>query len=240
MSKGTAIVTGSSQGLGRYMAVELAKAGYTIVLHYFNSEEAGLQTLEAVKSYQENSILLKADLTVAEETRAFFDAVDAAGLPPLKLLIQNVGNYLKKDLLETSLEEWKHMMDSNLNCSFQTAQLSIKRMRRHKAPSNIIFLGFSSLGSFRAETEIGPYYIAKSGLWLLTKSLAKSLADKNIRVNMISPGVLETSVSKPVSEIPAGRLGQLSEIQSALNFLISEENPYLTGQNIEVAGGWRL
>jgi len=240
MSRGTAIVTGSAQGLGRHLAIQLAKAGYTLVCHYHQSEEEGLETLQAVSQFQADSILLQADLTDPNQTDAFFEEIKHQNLPNCTLLVQNVGNYLKKNILETSFEEWKHMIDSNLNCSFQCAKLAIDLMKSHGNNSNIVFLGFASLGSFRAEPEITPYYIAKTGLLLLTKSLAKELAAKSIRVNMISPGVLETSVSKPIEEIPINRLGKLSEIQEVLNFLIDEKNSYITGQNIEVAGGWRL
>jgi len=96
------------------------------------------------------------------------------------------------------------------------------------------------LGQVTAQPMIAPYYIAKNGVLVLTKSMAKELAAKNINVNMLSPGVLENSESKPVSEIPKNRLATFAEFNHVLDMLLAPEGQYLTGINIEVAGGWKL
>jgi len=104
----------------------------------------------------------------------------------------------------------------------------------------IINIGFANLGRMGAKKMIAPYYIAKNGVLIITQTLAAELADKGITVNMVSPGVLETSISKPIHEIPVGRLATLEETVRTVLFLTDPKSDYITGANLDIAGGWRL
>ena len=105
---------------------------------------------------------------------------------------------------------------------------------------HIINIGYATAGKIDARPLTTPYHIAKTGVLLLTKALAAELASRQITVNMVSPGVLENSLSKPLHEIPMNRLGSFDDMIGVIRFLLSEKGSYITGQHIEVAGGWRV
>jgi len=220
------------------MILELAKKGFNVVVHYHRSKEDALTTAKMAEEFGVKTLLIQADVTSPEEVSSAFEKIREK-FGKLDIFVHNVGDYLKKNILEITNEEWKFIVDSNLNSTFYCCKEALRIMDK-KEYGRIITTGFASVGNNHAEREITPYFIAKNGLLIFTKSLAKELASSAITVNMISPGVLETSISKPIEQIPAKRLGKLSEMIHVLNFLISPESNYVTGVNIEVAGGWNL
>lgn len=234
-----ALVTGASKGLGRAIALTLAQEGYTVIIHYFNSEDDANETLQMIdKIGKEKAMIWQADLNnqVAIDTM-FMMVEDIFGR--LDILVNNVGNYLKKNILEVSFDEWQEIIHNNLTTVFYTSKLAIPLMKQHHF-GRIINIGFASVGQIKAEPMITPYFIAKTGVLLLTKSLAKEVAKDNINVHLISPGVLENSLSKPIQDIPKGRTATFEEFCKVVTMLIAPESGYLTGTHIEVAGGWRL
>ena len=234
-----ALVTGSAKGFGRATALALAKEGYSIIIHYLNSQQEAEQTVADISAQTDvDCFAVKADLRDYKAVESLFAMIDERKIH-LEILVQNVGNYLKKNVLQIELEEWNAIINSNLNATFYCNRLAAQAMIPNQN-GRIINIGFANLGHFTAQKMITPYYIAKNGVLSLTKSLAAELADKGITVNMISPGVLETSVSKPIHEIPAGRLATLEETIRAILFIAAPESSYITGVNIDVAGGWRL
>ncbi len=238
-SQKVALITGSAKGLGRAMAEHLAFLGYQIIIHYNKSEEEAVDLQEELqKEYQIKPGIFKADLCVFEEVKTLFKYIDD-NFNRLDILINNIGDYLKKNILETEVEEWDKIIQSNLGSTFYCSKLAIEMMQKSQW-GRIINIGFASLGNIKAETLITPYFIGKTGVLILTKSLAKELAKENITVNMLSPGVLENSISQPVSDIPKGRPASFLEFNDAVEFLLSKNADYITGVNLEVAGGWRL
>lgn len=233
-----AFVTGSAKGLGRLMALALAEDGYNLLVHYYQSENEAKETVEQIKRLGRKAFLLQADLSKAEEVALMFDKIQENAWV-LEVFVQNVGNYLNKNILEISFGEWREIMDTNLAATFYCNQLACKLMIP-QGYGRVINIGFSPVGSLNAQPEITPYYIAKTGVLILTKSLAKELAGTGVTVNLVSPGVLETSIEQPIHEIPMGRLAALEEMLRVLRFLVAKESDYLTGTNIDVAGGWRL
>lgn len=234
-----AMITGSTSGLGKEIALALAQQGYHIIIHYLNSKEHAEKTVgEISKETGVDCFSIQADLRYPNQVVALFDEIKAKGIT-LEIFVQNVGNYLKKDILETEFDEWNEIINSNLNATFYCNQLVAKMMIANKS-GRIINIGFANLGQVTAKKMIAPYYIAKNGVLVITKTLAAELAGDGITVNMVSPGVLETSISKPVHEIPVGRLATLEETVRAVLFLTSEDSNYITGANLDIAGGWRL
>jgi len=234
-----ALITGSSGGLGRAIAFALAKQGYSIVIHYLNSKEEAEQTVAAIKEETGvNCFCEQADLCQPSEVKAMFSRIHDQGII-LDIFVQNVGNYLKKNILDLEFAEWDAIINSNLNATFYCNQLAAKHMMEHQH-GRIINIGFANLGRIGAKKMITPYYIAKNGVLIITQTLAAELGDKGITVNMVSPGVLETSISKPVHEIPSGRLATLEETVRAVLFLVDQKSNYITGANLDIAGGWRL
>lgn len=241
INKKTALVTGSAQGLGKAMAAHLVHLGYAIVIHYNKSKEPAARFRQEVIAAGGQAITQQADVTNPEAVRQMFSQVDNIW-GRLDLLVNNVGNYIKKPLTSTTIEEWGEMLNSNLNSVFYCIHHALPLLAQGKTSQtrHIVNIGFASLGQATAKPQITPYYIAKNGVLNLTKSLALELAPQNINVNMLSPGVLENSESKPIHEIPKGRVATFDEFNHVLEMLLTTRGHYLTGVNIEVAGGWKL
>jgi 3-oxoacyl-[acyl-carrier protein] reductase len=233
-----ALVTGSAKGLGKVILQNLANQGFAVVIHYHTSQQDALDLEAELQAKNVQTLVFQADLNQVEEAKKLFEAIQKR-FGRLDVLVNNVGNYLKKSILEVSFEEWNGLIQNNLNAVFYCCQLAIQMMQTQQY-GRIINIGFAGAGNVQAESQITPYFIAKNGVLILTKSFAQALASSNIHVNMVSPGVLENSISQPIHEIPKGRLATLQEFADTVNFLLSDKADYLTGIHIEVAGGWRL
>ncbi len=182
---------------------------------------------------------LRADVTVESEARALVDAAhDAFGR--LDVLVNNVGDYHHGPLEDLDGATWRYMLDSNLNATFYTCQQAVPLLRRSPRGGRIVNVGYAGAQHVVARPGIAAYGIAKTGVILYSKALAKVEARHGLTVNVVSPGVLENSVTKPLAEIPMGRLGTLDELAAAVRYLVSEEAAYVTGVTIEVAGGWNV
>ncbi len=237
MSK-VALVTGSARGIGRAILLALAEKGFDVAVHYRSSETEAERTRQEALKLGVRAIKVAADITQAQEAARLIQNVTEQ-LGGLQVLVNNVGDYLKKPLETLTPKEWHGMLDSNLNAPFYLTQAALPYLSA-TGYGRVINLGFAGAQNLLARPEITPYVIAKTGLIIYSKSLAKSLAARGVTVNVVSPGVAENSVSKPLNEIPIGRLARLEELAKAVLFLVDESSAYLTGQVLEVAGGWNL
>jgi NAD(P)-dependent dehydrogenase (short-subunit alcohol dehydrogenase family) len=237
-SRRAALVTGSGKGIGRGIALALARAGYDVAIHYRSSrDEAEAVRLEA-ESLGARAVTLQADVTnPLEAGKLIQGALETFGR--LDVLVNNVGNYVRKPLLDLEIEEWHDMIDSNLNATFYTCRAAIPAMRQ-AGYGRIINIGYAGARNLLARPGIVPYAIAKTGVELLTKAIAKSEIAHGITANIVAPGVIENSVTRPVTEIPAGRLGRIDEVTGAVLYFVSPEAEYVTGQTLEISGGWNL
>lgn len=234
-----ALVTGSAKGAGRAMLLALAEDGYDVVVHYLTSERDAMATADAARALGARAAVLQADVTDSEQAAGLIDAA-VAEHGRLDVLVNNVGNYHKGPLAELDAATWREMFASNLDSVFYLASRALGHLRAAPRGGRIVNLGFAGSEYMKARPAVAAYAIAKTGVILYSKALAMTEAEHGVTVNVISPGVLETSVSKPVSKIPAGRLGTLDELVAALRYLLSPEAAYVTGVTIEVAGGWNL
>lgn len=233
-----ALVTGSAQGIGRAILLGLAAAGHDVVVHFQNSRDEAEVVASQARELGVESYALQADVTDPEEAAALVD--EAWRLTDgLRVLVNNVGNYHYGPLDELDVETWHEMFASNLHATFYTCRRTVPRMRE-AGGGRIINLGYAGAEHLVARPAVAAYSIAKTGVILYSKSLARTEASSGITVNVISPGVMENSVTQPRREIPMGRLGRLEEIVSAARFLASDEAAYITGTTIEVAGGWNV
>ena len=234
-----ALVTGSAKRLGRVLAETLADLGATVAIHYRGSREEAEAVAAGIRDRGGEAWAFQADVTRPEDCQRLVREV-VARFGALHVLVNNVGDYVEKNLLETSLDEWRWMIDSNLNSTFYMCQAALVTMREQDY-GRIVNLGFASAGEIRASVNSAPYVIAKTGVLTLSKSLAKALKDAPITVNVISPGVLEESITHPpLKEVPKGRWGRPEELASAMAYFLSPQAAYVTGQHLEVAGGWHL
>jgi 3-oxoacyl-[acyl-carrier protein] reductase len=234
----SALVTGSAKGVGKALVTALAKAGYDVAVHYNRSQDAALALQSQLGEYGVRVIVLQADVTQTHEAQHLVEETHHQ-LGRLDVLINNVGNYHKGPLHEVTPETWHAMLDSNLSATFYTCQRAIPIMRT-QGYGRIINVGYTGAEHLIARPQVAAYSIAKTGVILYSKALAKDNAEHGITVNVVSPGVLENSDSKPMSELPMGRTGTLDEFSSAVMYLLSDAAAYITGVTLEVAGGWHL
>lgn len=210
-----ALVSGNGKGIGKALTDWLCQNGYEVPL-VIRSKDYDLTRPETATQL--------ADLIIEKHGQ-------------IDLLVNNVGNYITKYIDEMTVDEWHEMINSNFNSAFYLSKVFLPFLR--KSQGQIINIGFAGLGKLSPNPKVIAYQAAKTGLLILTKGMAVEEANYGVRVNMISPGsMINTVTHGGLDRIPLGRLGEFSEIVSVLEMVL--ENQYLTGQNIEVAGGYGL
>lgn len=238
-SSPVALVTGAARGIGQAIALSLAESGCAVAVHYRSSLEDAQATTDACRAKGVEAEMFAADVTRPDEATALIDRVHGTLGGP-DILVNNVGNYHQGPLEDLSVETWHEMFDSNLHSTFYLCRAALPLMET-AGWGRIVNLGYAGSELLKARPSIAPYAIAKTGVILYSKTLAKAYAGRGITVNVVSPGIIENSVTKPpLSSLPMGRTGQLGELASAVKYLVSEEAAYVTGVTLEVAGGWNL
>ncbi|HEY3937423.1 MAG TPA: 3-oxoacyl-ACP reductase family protein [Bryobacteraceae bacterium] len=240
-----ALISGASSGIGAATAQVMAQLGAQVAIGYHRNAKGATETKQAIKKAGGKAIAIQADVRQAAEARRLVQAT-AAQLGPIDILINNAGSLLERLSMEKMTEaRWDEVMDLNLKSALICSQAVMPSMieRRSGAIINIVSIAGRNGGGPGA----GAYSTAKGGLITLTKALAKELAPHNVRVNGVSPGVIDTPFhevfSTPemmanfVKTIPIGRVGTSLEIANVIAFLASDAASYIVGENIEVNGG---
>ena len=229
-----ALVTAGAQGLGAALSRHLLKQGYGVVVHYCSSAAGANALLQAFGDTQ--VVPTAADLATREGRSNLIETVKRH-TDQLHVLINNVGVYHEVPLLDTSLDLWEKTFSLTCTATFHLIQELHPLM---PGGSRIINIGDSSIDRLEGHISATPYYVAKYGLHVLTRSYAPLLAKRGISVNMISPGWLENSVGPTAPDLPAGRRGTFEDITGALDYLLSDTANYVSGTNLIVAGGFNL
>jgi 3-oxoacyl-[acyl-carrier protein] reductase len=233
-----ALVTGSSRGIGKDIALTLAEAVGGVAVHYFSQRQAALGIVESIRQKEKRSVAFRADLSSEKSANLLIQRVqDRFGR--LDILINNFGPILVKPWKKVTTEEWESVYRNNLLSALFCMKAALPGMRKGKW-GRIVNLGYSRVEQLTAFTTITPYAIAKTGLLLLTRTIAHTEASKGITVNMVSPGLMEGGVLPKGDHVPVGRFGKYNDVSSAVLFLVSENAGYVTGTNLIVAGGWKL
>lgn len=238
-----ALITGASKGIGRALAIEFASEGASVIINYSNDDKGAEETLERVKKVNGYGIIIKGDISSFENCKIIVaKAIKAMG--KIDILVNNAGiSHIGLFMDITSVEINKVINTNLLGAMYLTNQV-VKDMISKKS-GNIINIS-SMWGEVGASCEV-LYSAAKGGLNSFTKALAKEVAPSNIRVNAISPGVINTKMNSFLDEedkkaleeeIPLGRFGEPSEIGKVAVFLASEASSYITGQIIRADGGF--
>jgi len=236
--RAVALVTGSAKGIGRALLLALAGAGHDVVVHYRRSERSAQGVAEEARALGVEAEVVQADVTVQQQAEWLVD-VATERLGRLDVVINNVGNYHKAPLAELSAEAWHEMLDSNLNATFYVCQRAVPQLR-NSPRGRIVNVGYAGSDSLVAKPGITAYQLAKTGVLLYSRALARSEARYGTTVNVLAPGVIENSVTQPLKEIPMGRPGTLADMTAAALYLVSDEARYVTGAFLPVAGGWNL
>lgn len=232
------LVTGSSRGIGKEIALYLAKSGYDIDVHYANNEQKAIETADEIRSLGRDAQILKFDIKNREECakvladKLYYGVVLNAGIAR-----DNVFPALEDD-------EWDDVIDTNLTGFYNVLKPLVMPMISNRVKGRIITM--SSVSGISGNRGQVNYSASKAGIIGATKSLALELAKRGITVNCIAPGVIDTEMIKdvPLDEvkklIPMKRVGQANEVASLANYLMSEDASYITGQVISVNGGLYL
>lgn len=233
-----ALVTGSSRGIGRAIALRLADDVGTVAVHFRKDRKNAEQTVQSIESKGASSAMFPADLIdregvlrLIEEVRQVFGKID--------ILVNNFGPIMVKDWDQFSDQEWDRIIRSNLHSARWAMQAVLPEMRERKW-GRVINLGYNRVEEISAFMTITPYAVAKTGLLILTRTAAKNEAPNGITVNMVSPGLIEGGVLPQNKKVPLGRMGTPQDVAAAAGFLSSEKAGYITGANLVVAGGWKL
>ena len=233
-----ALVTGSSRGLGRNIALRLAGVVDGVAVHYENSRKRALEVVKAIGEKGKKSAAFQADLMKEKEASVLVKRVEER-FGRIDILINNFGPLLVKPWQELTAKDWEYMLQGNLESAFFCLKAAIPGMKRRKW-GRVINIGYSRAEQLVAFSSITPYAIAKTGLLILTRSVAASVASSGITVNMVSPGLMEEGILPPAKSVPKRRLGRFEDISEAVLFLVSEKAGYITGTNLIVAGGWKI
>ena len=237
-NKKVALVTGASRGIGKACALELAKAGYDIVINYAGNEEAANKTVSEIKDLGQNAVAKKFDVSNKE-------AVDAAiaeimeEFGRIDVLVNNAGITRDNLFMRMKEEEWLAVINTNLNSAYFVTNPVSKIMIKQRSGA---IVNMASVQDVYGNAGQANYSAAKAGMIGFTKSLAKELASRNIRVNAVAPGFIQTDMTKDlpvdkiVERIPLKTLGQPEDIARTVKFLAVDAN-YITGQVIGVDGG---
>lgn len=240
-----ALVTGASSGIGRATAVALAGCGAHVAVNFHRNESGAEAARAEIVNAGGRATVIQADVTRAADVQALVGrTVEEFG--PVDILVNNAGSLVERlKILELTEERWDEVMDLNLKSAFLCSQAVAASMMERKTGaivnvSSIAGRNGGALGSIH-------YSTAKGGLITLTKGFAKELAPYGVRVNAVSPGVIDTpyherfstpeAMKAYVGGIPLGRVGTPEEVASVILFLASDDASYLSGETIEINGG---
>lgn len=235
------LVTGASGGIGKAIAICFAKHGYDVIVHYNGNEQAALEILKIVQEYSPNSMKIKGNISNAEEVENIFKTIQEK-YSKLDVLINNSG--ITKDNLCLRMSEQDFMDVMNVNCkgTFLCSKQASRMMMRKKSGC---IINMASVVGISGNAGQANYTASKAAVIGLTKSLAKELGSRNIRVNAIAPGFIETKMTEVLKEevkqamlkqIPLACFGKAEEVADCAYFL-AEYGSYITGQVIQVDGG---
>jgi NAD(P)-dependent dehydrogenase (short-subunit alcohol dehydrogenase family) len=242
MKKQIALITGSSRGIGKANALCLARQGADVVINYRSNREAAQELVEQIQDLGQRAIAVQADVTLPNEAESLAATV-AEQFGPIDILVNNVGDFFFKPLGQMSPDEWRYVLDSNLSSVHYLCKAVLPQMRARRY-GRIVNIGLSPTYLVRGAPNVAAYSIAKTGVLILTRSLAAEEAPYGITVNCVSPGLINNGYLPPEQQewmqrrVPMGRLGRPEEIGEAVVFLVSEKASYISGANLAVAGGW--
>ncbi len=241
----TAIVTGGSRGIGRAISIELAKAGYFVIVNYLSNIQAAQKCLSMIKDAGGNGEIVPFDVADFDQCAKSIASIEA-DLGPADILVNNAGITRDGTLHRMNFEQWNAVLQTNLSSCYNMCRNVIEGMRERN------FGRIVNIGSVNGQAgQYGQvnYAAAKSGIHGFTKALALEGAAKGITVNAIAPGYVDTDMVRAVPEkvlekiiatIPVGRLGYASDIARAVMFLVADDATFVTGSTLSINGGQHM
>jgi 3-oxoacyl-[acyl-carrier protein] reductase len=237
-----ALITGGSRGIGKEIALELARNGVHIGISYVSNTEKANEVLEEIRSYGVKAVAIKANVSVEEDVLQMIKTIEEE-LGTIDILVNNAGVTKDNLLIRMKEEDWDEVMDVNLKGTFLCTK-AVSRIMMKKRYGKII--NITSVVGITGNAGQGNYSASKAGVIGFTKSMARELASRGIRVNGIAPGFIETDMTDVLKDeikesmlktIPLNSFGAPNDIANLAVFLASESSDYITGQIINVDGG---
>ncbi len=237
-----ALVTGASRGIGKAIALRLASEGWPVVINYLSNKAAADEVAEAIRSNGGQAELLPFDTSDPKATEAALDQWEQAHPEDyIAVLVNNAGIRRDGAMFMMSDEDWHQVLDTTLNGFFYITRRLLKHMMPRKRGGRII--NMASLSGLKGLPGQANYSASKAAIIGATKALAQEVGARNITVNAVAPGFIETDMTKDLAQdelkknIPAGRFGKPEEVAALVSFLASDEAAYITGEVISINGG---
>ena len=236
-----ALITGASRGLGKAIALRLAKDGLSVIINYQSNKEAAEDTLQQVQEAGGTGELLPFDVSDAQAIDKALESWSASHPDDyISVLVNNAGIRQDNLMIFMQEEQWSKVLDTTLNGFFYITRRLLKDMMTHRNGRIINMASLSGLKGLPGQTN---YSAAKAALIGATKALAQEVAARKVTVNAIAPGFIATDMTKELDEaelkklIPLGRFGKPEEVAALTSFLASDDAAYITGQVISINGG---
>ncbi len=237
-----ALITGGSRGIGRAICLQLAKsADYHILINYQNNESAASETLQAVEALGKTGELLKFDVADATATQNALEAWQNANPEAIvEVIVNNAGITRDGLFMWMSPEDWHSVMDTSVGGFYNVTRFLIQKMLRNKYGRIVNVVSVSGLKGTPGQTN---YSAAKGAIVAATKALAQEVAKRNITVNAVAPGFIQSDMTAGLDEkelvrmIPANRFGTAEEVAHLVGFLCSPHAGYITGETVNINGG---
>lgn len=240
-----AVVTGASRGIGRAIAVEFGREGASVVVNYNSNADAAQDVVKEIESSRGKAITYQADVGVFEQAEAMIkQTLEQFG--DLHILVNNAGITRDGLIMMMSEDDWDEVIQTNLKSAYNCSKVAVRHMMRRRYGRIINITSVSGQMGNAGQTN---YSASKAGQIGFTKALAREVAPRNITVNAVAPGFIETDIWADVPDairenlesmqelIPLGRVGETDEIAKAVSFLASEDAGYITGHVLTVDGG---
>ena len=238
----TALVTGGTRGIGRAVSLRLAAEGAGVALNYLSRDDAARYALEEVEKRDVRAVLVRGDVSDPARANAVV-GMARESLGPVDILVHCAGLAVVEPADEVTWESWRRLLSVNLDGSFNVLYAVKDGMIRRRY-GRIVMI--SSIAALRPRPQLLHYSVAKAGVLALVRSSAGAWAHHGLRINAVCPGMIETEAVSTVStdfvaaaleDVPMGRIGQPEEIAAVVNFLVSDEASYITGQTVVASGG---
>lgn len=241
-NKRVALVTGGAAGIGHAITTQLAKQGYVVLIHYHSSANAAQSLLQSIVTQGGQAAIFQADLTLGEQVEAMIKKItDEVG--QLDVLVNNAGITQDALLIRMDEQQFDQVLSTNLKAVWLLTKLALKLLLKSTTGRIINISSFSGLYGLPGQTN---YAAAKAGVIGFTKSLAHEIASRQVTVNAVAPGYIETNMTnnldplvkeQALKMIPLKRYGLPSDVAHLVTFLASIEAGYITGQTLSVDGG---